>query len=145
MRARILAWWFAAACAVACFIAACATALTTPEGPDGGDASCANCSGDAHTPGPDGGCAQGEIACYVDGGKPICADTKTDPNHCGTCTNACLPTLEACDGGVCVSNCGAKTLCIFDAGTSDAGDDAGDGGPTVPPPHCADLQNDTND
>ena len=140
VRAKLLFFASLVACASAAYFG-CATGGVPQTEPDGsviGDGG----GKDALTT-ADGGCTQGATACAVDGGKPICVDTKTDDSHCGSCTNACLPQLQACDAGVCASTCGAKTLCIpsaADAGAPDGGDA---GAPLVP--HCADLQNDPND
>jgi hypothetical protein len=133
--------------AAVCLISACATGLLAPDDAGTSDASCTTCKDggtttDAHPPSPDGSCNTGETKCAEDGGAPMCVDTKSDPNHCGSCTNTCLPTVQSCDAGACVSTCGAKTLCI--PAPPDAGVDGGDAGTTIGP-HCADLQNDTND
>lgn len=121
--------------------------------PDGGKAICANTQTDSKNCGSCGNacssgqtctagkcsggtsCQQTQTACPADGGT-VCIDTSNDPNHCGNCTTTCLPNLEICNEGSCVSACtGGKTLCVPDGG-------AGDGGPTA---HCADLQTDNTD
>jgi hypothetical protein len=147
MRATRAVWacFVLGLAAAASLVEACATGEiagldascsgTSCNGNDGGNGSDVVTDG-----GPDGGCASPETACYPpDGGKAACINTKTDSNHCGSCTNACIPQLEACDGGVCMSTCAApQTLCIPDGGPVDGGD-ASVG------PHCADLQTSQND
>ena len=48
------------------------------------------------------GCASGETLC-----GSTCADTQTDPNHCGACGNACSTNnaTPACSAGSCVLAC----------------------------------------
>ena len=98
MRASVLASWVAAVAALGLCLSACANGILAPDLDAGGDASSSGDTGtvDAHPPNPDGGCNTGESLCYPDGGKPICTDTKADPNHCGTCTTSCIPPLQAC-------------------------------------------------
>ena len=65
---------------------------------------------------PDGGCPKGFIRC-----GNVCADIKTDPKHCGQCSNACSGKVaNKCDDGKCVCGtgsgpCTGKLNCV--AGT----------------------------
>ena len=53
-----------------------------------------------------GGCPPGQERC--DG---LCVDPRSNPNHCGSCGNAC-PETEVCDDGSCADSCsGGRTDC----------------------------------
>src|SRR5690242_19406695 len=103
------AWrmWTLAVCTVAT-AAACATARL-PESDD--DASA---PGDATVKGDGSACPQ--------------YDLETDPQHCGSRSNAC-PAGEVCSSGACKSSCQSPTTKCS----------ASDGGVT-----CANLTSDTN-
>jgi hypothetical protein len=133
MRVRVL--WLGAA--IASITAACATGILRESDDDDGDggtttdSSCTSCGGDGGAKDVlvgEAGCANGTTSCALPEGGATCIDTKTDNEHCGNCTNVCFANVEACEGGVCVSACGANTLCI---------PDGGDAAPT-----CANLQTD---
>jgi FG-GAP-like repeat len=50
-------------------------------------------------PAKDGTCPSADILCGT-GVFAVCADLQSDPNHCGTCDQACAPGI-ACQAGVC--------------------------------------------
>ncbi len=47
-------------------------------------------------------CGSGLTGCATAGGRSDCVDTRKDPTHCGSCTNACTGS-EVCAAGVCVA------------------------------------------
>ena len=84
----------------------------------------------------DGDCAASYTAC--DG---LCADTATDPEHCGGCLSRCAPGI-ACIGGVCGGGLdgpgdgapdGPRDGALDGPGDGPPGD-GGDGGDACPPP-----------
>ncbi|HEX4513998.1 MAG TPA: hypothetical protein VH054_10690, partial [Polyangiaceae bacterium] len=78
--------------AMSSVLAACATATIPEQGDDAGDdASVQPKDGstkDVVTPNEAGTCTSPLTKCIADAG-PICADLKSDMNHCGQCTTAC--------------------------------------------------------
>jgi hypothetical protein len=85
----------------------------------------------------DGDCAIGYAAC---GG--VCADTSTDPEHCGGCNSACAPGV-ACVSGICGGSLDGAADGSLDGaadGSLDGATDGqvdgqeGDGGDACPPP-----------
>jgi hypothetical protein len=49
-------------------------------------------------------CEPGLTSC-----APTCVDTRTDPNNCGACGNACSGAAPLCFGGACTATCPAPT------------------------------------
>jgi hypothetical protein len=153
-------WLAVAALVVACgsgvVFVACATGAVTGSGDDtmvGNDAT--NGSQDGS---PDGAKGEGGGP-HGDGGCD--ANFSTDPNHCGSCNNACAsgqvcslgkcgtqcmaPTLKCGDAG-CVDitkdplNCGnCGNACVVPEGGAPASDGGGDNGQRVAQPTCTSM------
>jgi Domain of unknown function (DUF5060)/Stigma-specific protein, Stig1/Putative collagen-binding domain of a collagenase len=71
-------------------------------GATGGSGGVGGAAGVAGTGGSGGSgtvCPPDQTACGLD-----CVDTQSDPEHCGTCTNAC-PAPQVCSLGVCSETC----------------------------------------
>jgi len=135
MRWRIL---FAVVCATAA-VGACAKGGADDN--DENDASSPDASSSDATIGKDASTA--DVILPTEAGCPspttqcgnVCANTETDPNHCGTCTTVCS-TADAGDpgdAGVIVAVCNAGT-CGIEC----------DGGLTQCNEQCFDEQNDPN-
>ncbi len=68
-----------------------------------------------------GACAAALTACAnVDGGTPICTNTRVDTLNCGACGVRCCQATDTCAAGVCTSRCPTlQTSCL--APPTDAG------------------------
>lgn len=73
------------------------------------------------------GSLPGYLVCGAGTEHPVCANTSTDPNNCGTCGQVCASGV--CNSGVCALACGGATpdVCGTGAGA-----------------YCANLQTDLN-
>jgi len=92
---------------MACVVIALAQGCATGSLVTGSDAS--------------GGCASPSVMC-----GSTCVQTSNDPDHCGSCDNACSGS-KVCSAGKCGTSCTSGTLCTPDGGK----------------PTCADTQTDS--
>lgn len=65
---------------------------------------------------PDQVCLGGQCRCPIPGEEcdGVCVNTDTDPQHCGTCENAC-GVDQVCDARSCVAGCSSGRISCSDA------------------------------